>query len=203
MERLTPWKCLVVTVHPLTESLCTTLTRKAVETLKSGGHQVTVENLYQDRFDPTLTKKERETYYSDTYDHSAVAQQVGRLLEAEAIVLLFPTWWFGFPAVLKGWFDRVWGPGIAYDHASDYGPIKPRLSRLKRLLVVTTLGAPWWVDRVVMRQPVKRIVKTAMLRSCAPQCKFEMQSLYKSESLTSDQVQRFAEQMAHRLKKWC
>ena len=80
-------------------------------------------------------------------------------------MLLFPTWWFGFPAMLKGWFDRVWGPGIAYDHASDLGPIKPRLNNLKKVLVVTTLGSPWWVDRLVMWQPVKRVMKMALLDS--------------------------------------
>ena len=87
--------------------------------------------------------------------------QVSRLKEAEALVLLFPNWWFGFPAMLKGWFDRVWGPGIAYDHASDFGPIIPRLDNLKRVLAITTMEAPRWVDRLVMWQPVKRILETS------------------------------------------
>ena len=184
-------KCLVVTAHPLSNSLCMALTNRAVARLRSDGHEIVLENLYLEKFDPVLSAPERESYYSQSYDSSQVADQVDRLLAAEALVLVFPTWWFGFPAVLKGWFDRVWGPGIAYDHARDFGPIKPRLNHLKRVLVITTLGAPWWVDKLIMRQPVKKVVKIALLSTCAPQCKFEMLSLYKCEDLRPEKLANF------------
>jgi putative NADPH-quinone reductase len=116
--------------------------------------------------------------------------------------LCFPTWWFSFPAILKGWFDRVWAPGIAYDHATDLGPIKPRLHKLKKVLVVTSLGSPWWVDWLVMRQPVKRVLKTAILGTCAPNCRFEMLSIYKSERLSDAQVRRFSMKIEKALSKW-
>lgn len=106
------------------------------------GHGVTTEDLYAVKFEPALTAAERESYYGDSYESSNVTEQANRLKEAEALILLFPTWWFGFPAMLKGWFDRVWGPGIAFDHASDYGPIMPRLENLRKVLVVTSLGSP-------------------------------------------------------------
>ncbi len=195
-------KCLVVTAHPLPASLCMTLAHRVVAQLQAAGHDVFLENLYAQNFNPTLTPRERETYYDGPYDAARVADQVDHLLAAEAIVLVFPTWWFGFPAVLKGWFDRVWGPGIAYDHARDFGPITPRLKRLKRMLVITTLGAPWWVDWIVMRRPVKKIVKIALLSTSAPDCRFEMLSLYKSEKLTPDKVERFANRIKKVLGGW-
>jgi len=194
--------CLIVTAHPLSASLCMSLCDHIVAVLKSAGHQVIIENLYEEAFDPVLTAKERKSYYSPAYDAGQVSDRVTRLLAAEAIVLVFPTWWFGFPAVLKGWFDRVWGPGIAYDHASDFGPIKPRLAKLQRLLVVTTLGAPWWVDRLVMWQPVKKIVKIALLKACAPGCQFQMASLYPCESLTAEKVARFKQRIETLLGQW-
>jgi putative NADPH-quinone reductase len=125
-----------------------------------------------------------------------------RLLSAEALVLCFPTWWFSFPAILKGWFDRVWAPGIAYDHATDLGPIKPRLHKLQKVLVITSLGAPWWVDWLVMRQPVKRVLKTAILGTCAPNCRFEMLSIYKSERLSDARVKQFSMKIERVLSKW-
>lgn len=195
-------KCMVVTAHPLSASLCRTLTDRVVAQLQATGHDVVLEDLYADNFDPVLTAGERESYYSDAYDATQVTEQVERLLAAEAIVVIFPTWWFGFPAILKGWFDRVWGPGVAYDHAHDFGPITNRLKKLKRLLVITTLGAPWWVDRIIMRQPVKKIVKIALLSTCAPRCKFEMLSLYKSEDLKTEKVDRFARRIEKRLGRW-
>ena len=166
------------------------------------GHRIIREDLYAVKFSAALTAEERRTYYAAAYDFSEVKSQVARLLEAEAIVLVFPTWWFGFPAILKGWFDRVWGPGIAYDHAGDFGPIRPRLKRLRHLTAVTTLGSPWWVDRLVLRQPVKRILQSALLGACAPACRFTMLTLYKSERLTEAVVDRFSARVTERLRTW-
>jgi putative NADPH-quinone reductase len=178
------------------------LTHRVVDLLKAAGHTVVLEDLCTDNFDPCLSATERASYYSPAYDAARVADQVERLLNAEALALLFPTWWFGFPAVLKGWFDRVWAPGIAYDHARDFGPIKPRLKNLQQVLAVTTLGAPWWVDRLVMRQPVKRILNVALLHTCAPGCGFDMLSLYKSEKLAPEKIARFSTRIEKRLARW-
>jgi NAD(P)H dehydrogenase (quinone) len=194
--------CLVVIAHPNSDSLCHTMARAAISALTSAGHEVTVEDLYLSSLPPSLTADERASYYGPAFNSTGVREQADRLLAAEALVLVFPTWWFGFPAILKGWFDRVWAPGIAYDHASDFGPIKPRLDKLRRTLAVTSLGSPWWVDRVVLRQPVKRVLKTALLGTCAPNCRFEMLSLYKAESLSSEQVQRFCARIDSTLAAW-
>lgn len=195
-------KCLVVTTHPLRESLCMSLSSRVVETLLAAGHEVVVKDLYKEHFQPALTEEERKTYYGLPYEHAEIKNDVAQLLEAEAIGLVFPTWWFSVPAVLKGWFDRVWGPGIAYDHASDYGPIKPRLNRLRRMFVVTTLGAPWWVDHFIMRQPVKKVLKNALLGACAPKCKFRMFSLYKAENIKAEDFQIFFNRINRTLRKW-
>jgi putative NADPH-quinone reductase len=100
-------KCLVVVAHPIADSLCHSLARSAIQALTEAGHEVQVENLYQTEFSPSLTVSERQSYYHPPFDSSAIQAQSQRLLSAEALVLVFPTWWFGFPAILKGWFDRV------------------------------------------------------------------------------------------------
>lgn len=76
------------------------------------------------------------------------------------------------------------------------------LKKLKRVLVVTTLGAPWWVDRLIMRQPLKKIIKVALLGTCAPGCRFDMLSLYKSEDLAPGKVARFTERIEKMLAQW-
>jgi len=195
-------KCLVVIAHPLHESLCNSLAAKAIETLSAAGHEVLVEDLYRNEFAAALTVAERASYYGQCYESTAVQSEIDRLLSADGLVLCFPTWWFGFPAILKGWFDRTWGPGIAYDHANDLGSIRPRLHNLQQVLAVTSLGSPWWVDWIVMRQPVKRVLKTAILGTCAPACHFEMLSLYKSEHLDGQQVKRFTTRVERTLSKW-
>lgn len=195
-------KCLLVIAHPVSDSLCHTMARSAIAALTAGGHEVVVEDLYLSGFDPALTVGERASYYSAAFSSAAAQEQIDRLLSADALVLVFPTWWFGFPAILKGWFDRVWAPGIAYDHASDLGPIQPRLHRLQKALVLTSLGSPWWVDRLVLWRPVRRVLKTALLGTCAPRCGFDMLSLYKAESLTDAQVQGFCARIQRTLARW-
>lgn len=194
-------KCLVVVAHPLRESLCCALAASAAEALRAAGHEVWLEDLYRDAFAAALTEAERASYYG-RYDASAVQSHIDRLVAAEGLVLCFPTWWFGFPAILKGWFDRVWAPGATYDHADDFGPIRGRLRNLRHALAATSLGAPWWVDRLVMRRPVRRVLKTAILGACAPTCKFDMLSIYRAERLGQGQVDRLSARMMAKLGKW-
>ena len=184
-------RCLVVVAHPLDNSLCAHLASEAVRRLTQKGYDVTVKNLYQEHFNPVLNPSERESYYQEHFDQQAVVADIEQLKQAESLVLVFPTWWFGFPAILKGWFDRVWAPGHAFDHATDLGPIAPRLDNLKEMTVITTLGSPWWVDVAVLRRPVRRVLKTALLGACTRNCRFRMATLYRSESVSEKRLAKF------------
>lgn len=194
-------KCLVVVAHPLPDSLCRSLARFVTEQLEAAGHEVVIEDLYGSGFDAALTEAERRSYYAAAFDASAVTSEAARLTEAEALVLVFPTWWYGFPAILKGWFDRVWSPGIAFDHAANFGPIKPRL-KLARVLAITTLGSPWWIDTLVLWQPVRRILRIAILGACARGIRFTMLSLHSAEKPTRKRVTRFEQRIANVLNRW-
>ena len=191
-------KALVVIAHPLKDSLCQHLAAKTIEHLTSKGYEVTVKDLYQESFTPALSIDERQSYLENKFDDSQLQQDITQLKDTESLYLIFPTWWFSFPAILKGWIDRVWAPGHAYDHASDYGPIKPKLDNLKEMRVVTTLGSPWWVDLFILRQPVKKVLKIALLGACAKSCNFKMLSLYSSESLNEAKVQKFVKKIQRR-----
>lgn len=99
-------KCLFIVAHPIADSLCHSLAQSAIQALTEAAHEVEVEDLYKSEFAPSITVRERQTYYAPAFDASSVQARAERLLAAEALVLVFPTWWFGFPAILKGWFDR-------------------------------------------------------------------------------------------------
>ncbi|MEX0289389.1 MAG: NAD(P)H-dependent oxidoreductase [Flavobacteriaceae bacterium] len=195
-------KILLVTAHPVKHSLCEKYSDTIAEQLKSMRHDVVEENLYESRFDPVLSQKEREDYYKEPYDTSAITGEVERLTAADALVLVFPTWWFGFPAILKGWFDRVWVPGVAYDHADESGPIKPKLHNIKKVFVVTTLGAPWWVDTFILRRPVKRVIKMGLLGSCARPCQLRFISFYKCEKVDAERLKRSISKIENELSKF-
>lgn len=194
--------CLVVTSHPIPDSLCNQLAQYIASQLVAAGHHVITEDLYAENFSPELTVVERESYYAKEYDSSETSLQVERLVNAQALILVFPTWWFGFPAILKGWFDRVWGPGIAFNHSENFGPITPNLDNLEKVLVVTTLGSPWWVDNLVMRKPVKRIIKSALLGTCSRKSKLQFFSLYNSETVSEQRVLDFRNKIGKAIASW-
>ena len=184
-------RCLVVLAHPLASSLNRHFAELATRELKAAGHEVTVTDLYAENFDPRLSQAERASYYQPAHDGSRIDRAADALCAAELLVLVFPTWWFGPPAILKGWIDRVFAPGVAFDHGKDFGPIVPLLTNLKRAVVITTLGTPWWVDRLVMFRPVRRMLKTVVLGACAPKAQLTYLPLYAAENPAPKRVQAF------------
>jgi len=189
-------KTHVVLAHPLSDSLAAHFAGRIVSKLGQKGHSVQLHDLYSEGFNPVLSPKEREAYYSDKFEDSA------GLTETEALVLVFPTWWFGVPAILKGWIDRSFLPGVAYDHATDLSALRPRLTGLRHVLVVTTLGSPAWIDWLILRRPVRRVLKWGVIKACAPQARFSMLSLYKAEQPTPERVARFTTRIDKELEKF-
>lgn len=150
---------------------------------------------------PRLTSDERASYYAPAFNASQIAAETKQLAKAELLVMVFPTWWFGLPAILKGWVDRVFAPSVAFAHGTDFGPIAPLLTNLRHVVVVTTLGSPWWVDWLVMRRPVRRILKSALFRACAPRAGFHMHALYGAEAPQPDRVERMARAISETLRR--
>lgn len=185
-------RALVVLAHPLSDSLCAHLAHKAIDALRARGATVDVLDLYAEEFQPALTAAERRLHYTTPEPGPDIVALQQRLVAADVLVLVFPTWWFSMPAMLKGWFDRVWAPKFAFEHGT---PLKPLLTGLKSCLVVTTLGSPWWIDRIVMRQPVKRVLKTGLVFACAPQARFDMLSFHEVETADARRVEGFVGRM--------
>jgi NAD(P)H dehydrogenase (quinone) len=192
---------LIVLCHPAKTSLSHMIVQTIRASLHSRGTVVDLLDLYEDNFAPALTPEERANYYATAPALSAIAEHASRLSRADILILVFPTWWYGMPAMLKGWIDRTFAPTVAFDHSNDLGPIKPRLTNLKSVLVITTLGSPWWIDWFVMRRPVRRIFKTAIFGLCAPQAKFKMLSFYKAENPTPERVTSFTSKILKALSR--
>ena len=191
-------KCLLVIAHPRSGSLNATLAEAAAKALRDNGHEVVVRDLYGQGFAPALTASDL-TFFQAFETPQDVSGEIAELLAAEILVLVFPTWWFAMPAMLKGWFDRVWAPGVAFDPL-DNGALRPRLTGLRACVAITTLGSPWWVDRLVLRRPVRAVLKNAILAVCAPQARLSFLSFYKSEKLAPEQVDAMRQRVATALR---
>ncbi|RYI01776.1 MAG: flavodoxin family protein [Acetobacteraceae bacterium] len=179
---------MLVTAHPLSESLTARLAATVEAGARAQGWDVTRQDLYPG-FDPVLSPEERAGYYADPAP--TLAEEKRALSDAQVLVLVFPTWWFGFPAILKGWFDRVWTPGVAFDHAPGLGPMLPRLDRLEEVLAITTMGSPAWIDWLVLRRPVRRILRYAILKPCAPKARLTWRVMHDAEAVAEPRIARF------------
>ena len=139
---------LVIYCHPVTESFAAAAHQTVLRTLDQAGHEVTDVDLYAENFDPAMRRQERLDYDNTARNERLVKRDHDQLAAAEAIVLVYPAWWYGMPAMLKGWFDRVWLPGVAFDVTPEGTVLTERLHRIRRIVVVTTYGGPWWMVRV-------------------------------------------------------
>jgi putative NADPH-quinone reductase len=155
-------RVLLLFCHPVETSYQAALHRVVQRTLEAGGHAVDDCDLYAEQFDPVLSREDRLVYHDETKNRVPVAPYVERLLAAEGLVLVFPVWNFGLPAMLKGFFDRVLLPGVAFRLTED-GGYRPDLTNLRQLAAVTTYGQPRW-KALLVGDPPKRFV-TRVLRS--------------------------------------
>ncbi|WP_105429172.1 NAD(P)H-dependent oxidoreductase [Neorhizobium sp. T6_25] len=134
-------RVLLVHSHPVEESYGAALHRQARESLLKAGHEVDDCNLYAEGFDPVMSRHDRMTYHDYPNNLSLVKPYVDRLQAAEGLVIVTPVWNFGWPAMLKGYFDRVWLPGITFELKD--GKLTRKL-HIDKVAVVTTYGATRW-----------------------------------------------------------
>jgi NAD(P)H dehydrogenase (quinone) len=187
-------RVLVIYAHPLADSFAAALHRTVVEALTAAGHEVDDCDLYAIGFDPVMTPHERRRHNTTDPDLSAVMSHVERLRAADAVVLCFPVWWYGMPAILKGYFDRVWVNGVAF-HLGEAGKIEPGLHRLKKLGVVCTYGAPWWLIKLLLRDPVRGVIHTGIRGLCTRHVRTRIFALYSIEAKTREETARFLEKV--------
>ena len=163
-------RLLVVHAHPVPDGFGAALRDAAIAGGREGGHEIRLMDLYAEGFDPRLSTEERRTYeLQPPPDPAALDAALGPHLEAlrwaEGVLLVHPTWWMGPPAILKGWIDRVWRPGVAFHGDLRGGPIRAGLPGVRLLGVVTTTGSPWWVYALAMGSPGRKLLLRA-LRPC-------------------------------------
>ncbi len=131
-------KALVLFAHPCPESFASALHARIVETLTERGWDVDDCDLNAEGFNPVLTEEERRGYHEEPANIEPVRDYVDRVMAAEALILSFPVWNFGYPAILKGFFDRVFLPGVSFKLVD--GKVKPNLTHIRKLAAVTTYG---------------------------------------------------------------
>ena len=195
-------KTLVVHCHPDPESFTAALFRTSCEALRAAGNEVETLDLYAENFDPVMTREERGAYV--THPELIIARvqkHVDALRVAQHLVFVHPTWWYGPPAMLKGWLERVWLPGVAFTPPAKKGQITaPGLQHVKRLTVVTTGGAPWWWLKVI-GDPHRKLFTRGFKVLMARTCKVTWLQMHNMNDVSAKERERFLARVSDSLRK--
>ena len=159
-------RILVLFAHPVETSFAAAAHDQVVRTLSGRGHEVDDCDLNVEKFDPVMSREERIEYHDVSVNRRNVGAYVDRLLAAEALVFAFPVWNMGFPAILKGFVDKVFLPGVSFN-LKENGDYMPCLHNVKRLGVVCTYGGSRLLT-IMMGDPPRRFLTRSMRADLRP-----------------------------------
>lgn len=125
---------LIVTSHPLATSLTHAVAAAFGEGVTAAGHTAEIADLAAEGFDPRFTAHDMAAFLKQAPQSADVLAEQARLDRADALVLVYPVYWWSMPGLLKGWIDRVFSNGWAYDEDAP-GIVRKKLHRLAVHLV--------------------------------------------------------------------
>ena len=177
-------RALVVYCHPKPESFTAAVRDKVVEKLLGVGAEVRINDLYARGFEPVLPVCELDGYLDCDNNRKPVAEDVADVLWCDTLIFVYPTWWYGLPAMLKGWLDRVLLPDVAFLMPdAQNATIRPGLGHVKRLGVFTTGGASRYLTWLV-GAPGKKTLMRGIGFLCAKPCRTAFAMHYLMDSST-------------------
>jgi NAD(P)H dehydrogenase (quinone) len=154
-------KVLVIIGHQKKGSFCHGIAEAAMEALKAAGHEVIYHDLYEEGFDPILPHDEIP---KGSKRNPVVQQHCDEITAADGYVVVHPNWWAMPPAILKGWIDRVFCQGVAYEFGED-GAVVTHLEG-KKAVVLTTSNTPRDVEMELFGDPLENLWKNCIFGFC-------------------------------------
>src|SRR6218665_656953 len=200
-------KVHVIHAHPVESSFNRALFSTVVDTLKAKGHEVDALNLYEAGFDAVLSREERLNYHDTPGNQTpALKPYIDRLMSADALVFVHPVWNYGYPAILKGYFDRVFLPGVSFvlvggDGANDKGKLKPNLKHIQNVAFVTSYGG----DRfrtMIMGDPPRRLARRWAWVTFGTRLPPKYLALYDMNNCTPERLQGFIDKVRGEMPSW-
>ena len=191
---------LVVFAHPLETSFVSALHARVVETLRTGGHAVDDLDLHAEKFDPVMSREQMRAYVDAKANTREVDAYVQRLRRAEALALVFPVWFDGLPAIMQGYFQRVFLPGVAV-LIDEAGLFHPNLRHLRRMAAVSAYGEGRR-DVAAKGDPPRRFVRDNIGALIDPKGRFEYLALYDMNFSAAARRAAFMHRVTRAFEAW-
>jgi putative NADPH-quinone reductase len=187
---------LVVHAHPQQGSYTHAVADAAVRGFEGAGHHVTLLDLYASGFVPAMSAAERAAYHGEqplidpqTAEHAALVQRAG------VLVFVYPTWWSGPPAILKGWLERVMVPGVAFRFDAR-GRVRPALTNVRRIVGISTYGSPWTYVKL-LQDGGRRMLTRGLRLNCGVRTPTTWLGLYSVDTLGDTERAAFLDRVEH------
>lgn len=191
-------KVVVVSAHPCDDSFNAAIADAAVTRLRTAGHHVDHLDLYAIGFEPVMPADELVAYRDRRPPVDATLRDHGQLVaDAEALVFVYPTWWSGLPAMLKGWLERVMVPGVAFTFDAD-GKVEPALTNIRHLVGISTYGSPWTYVKLTT-DGGRRTIARALRLCCSPRPRVHWIGLYSMDTCGPHERAAFLDRVGHQL----
>lgn len=191
-------RALLVVANPNPGSYGHALAGAAAEGLRSAGHAVDVVDLYASGFRAAMSAAERVAYETDQPVLDAqVAEHVELVRRAQLLVFVYPTWWSGLPAILKGWLERVMVPGVGFRFDTD-GRVRPGLDHVRRIVGISTYGSPRTYVAAINDNGRRTLTRTLRM-SCGWRTRTTWLGLYRMDTQTDADRSAFIERVRARM----
>jgi putative NADPH-quinone reductase len=193
-------RVFILYANPVAKSFGAALHREVVMVLQSRGHDIDDCDLYAESFNPVMSEQERIDYHNATTNRVGTSVYADRLLAADGLVLVYPVWNEGFPAILKGFFDRVFIPGVSFSIGPD-GVATPNLQKVKKLAAVCTYGANH-MSTILLGDPPKRVVKRLVRTMPGHHVRCDYLAHYDMNHSTPERRAAFLEKVKRAFESW-
>ena len=193
-------RALVVYCHPKEGSFTAAVRDRVLAELESAGAELRITDLYARGFDPVLSAEDFERYNDDDND-ALVSDDVADLKWCDTLIFIYPTWWFGLPAIMKGWLDRVFLPEVAFHMPKENETIRPALTHIGGLGLFTTCGASRWLTFFV-GAPGKRLIFRGIGGLCARPLKKVFVAHYLMDSSTDESRARHLDKVSAEARRF-
>ena len=197
-------KVLVVLAHPSSDSFVASLCSEILDELRTGEHDIRFHDLWAENFSPVFTPFERLNHVGDVQEKlkhlPELQQHIEDLKWCDAVVLVYPTWWSGQPAMLKGWFDRVLMNEVAWVLPEGAARIRPLLTNVRRLIVVTTHGSSKFIN-ALEGESGKRTAFRSVRLMLHRRVRCTWLALYGVDTSSIRQRQRFSTHVRRRIRR--
>lgn len=149
-------KVAIVYNHPYEGSYCKAILDTVLSGVAKAGNEADVLNLDQEGFNPVMTAADLKAFVMQKpIDPQVLAYQT-RLQQADHLVFIFPIWWELMPAMTKGFIDKVIFPGLAYSQEKNSMRMKPLLTNIKSVTVISTMNTPSWLYSILFGNAVRK-----------------------------------------------